>query len=143
MLELFRLFEKDIRGMTISQGVLLMRLVDRECGMTPYEIIKTYRSGFTAGFWQLVARLFGTNLKTPYQPKGMDKKTEQLVQFWESGAWDSFYYSIFYEMPRKSSIKYEVLTSTVKSREDRRKRAEKEAEEESVMKRALKSATED
>ena len=101
MLELFRLFEKDIRGMTISQGVLLMRLVDRECGMTPYEIIKTYRSGFTAGFWQMVARLFGTNLKTPYQPKGMDKKTEQLVQLWEAGAWESFYYSIFYEMPER------------------------------------------
>jgi hypothetical protein len=143
MLELFRLFEKDIRGMTISQGVLLMRLVDRECGMTPYEIIKTYRSGFTAGFWQMVARLFGTNLKTPYQPKGMDKKTEQLVQLWEAGAWESFYYSIFYEMPRKTIIKYDVLTSTVKSREDRRKSEEDTAEEASVMKRALKSATED
>jgi hypothetical protein len=91
----------------------------------------------------MVARLFGTNLKTPYQPKGMDKKTEQLVQLWEAGAWESFYYSIFYEMPRKTIIKYDVLTSTVKSREDRRKSEEDTAEEASVMKRALKSATED
>ena len=64
--ELFRLFEKDIRNMTVTQGLVLMRLVDRECGLNAYEIIKTYESGFAANFWQLVARLFSQNLKTRY-----------------------------------------------------------------------------
>lgn len=142
MLELFWLFEKDIRSMTITQGVLLMRLVDRECGMSPYDIVKTYRSGFTAGFWQMIAKLFGTNLKSRYQPEGLDKKTEQLIQKWESGDWDRFYYSIFYELPKKTVIKSDVLTSSVKSREDRRHREESDAKEQSVMRRALDSALE-
>ena len=143
MMELFAIFEKDIRNMTISQGMLLMRLVDRECGMSPYGIIKTYRSGFTAGFWQMVAKLFGTDLKKRYQPNGADKKTEKLVTIWESGAWDSFYFSIFYDWPKKTVIAREDLTSTVKSREDRRRMQEQEEKEKGIMKRALESALED
>ena len=112
--ELLRLFEKDIRNMTISQGVLLLRLVDRECGMSGYEIIKTYESGFAAGFWQLVARLFSQDLRSRYDPEGKDVKTEELVKIWESGQWDTFYYSIFMEPPPKTVIKTEVLQSAVK-----------------------------
>jgi hypothetical protein len=113
--ELFRLFEKDLRNMTVSQGMVLMRLVDRECGMPPYDIIKTYLSGFAAGFWQAVAKLFGADLKKKYDPsQGQDAKIEKLIGIWESGAWDSFYYSIFWEYPRKTVIKREVLESSVK-----------------------------
>jgi len=112
--ELFFLFEKDIRKMTISQGLVLMRLVDRECGMSAYEIIKTYESGFAAGFWQLVAKLFSQNLKTKYDPDGKDRKIEQLVQKWDSGQWDSFYFSIFMEYPEKVEIKTDSLKSEVK-----------------------------
>ena len=113
--ELFRLFEKDLRNMTVSQGMVLMRLVDRECGMPPYDIIKTYLSGFAAGFWQAVTKLFGADLKKKYDPsQGQDAKIEKLIGIWESGAWDSFYYSIFWEYPRKTVIKREVLESSVK-----------------------------
>lgn len=112
--ELLRMFEKDIRNMTISQGVLLLRLVDRECGMSGYEIIKTYENGFAAGFWQLVARLFSQDLKSRYDPNGKDKKIEELVRIWESGQWNSFYFSIFLEMPKKTVIKTEVLQSAVR-----------------------------
>lgn len=140
MMELFRIFEKDIRNMTISQGMLLMRLVDRECGMTPYHILKTYRSGFTAAFWQTVARIFGTNLKRRYDPKGEDRKTEELVKYWESGAWNSFYFSVFMDYPKMTVIKTDELRSTVRSREERRRREEEAEKEESIMKRAMKSA---
>ena len=143
MMELFRLFEKDIRNMTVSQGMLLMRLVDRECGMPPYEIVRTYRNGFTAGFWQMVAKLFGADLKKRYEPTGMDKKTEQLVKIWDSGAWDSFYFSIYYEYPKKTVIPREYLKSSVKSRQSSREAREAEEKEASVMKRALESALED
>jgi len=113
--ELFRLFEKDIRNMTISQGVLLMRLVDRECGMSGYDIIKTYESGFAAGFWQVVARIFSQDLKSRYDPKGKDQKTEELIKIWDSGQWSQFYYSIFMDMPRRTVIKTEVLQSAVRN----------------------------
>ncbi|MBP9998565.1 MAG: DUF4294 domain-containing protein [Bacteroidales bacterium] len=112
--ELFRLFEKDIRNMTINQGVVLMRLVDRECGLSGFEIIKTYENGFAANFWQLVARLFSQDLKTKYDPKGKDAQLEELVKIWDSGMWDSFYFSIFMEMPKKTVIKAERLESEVR-----------------------------
>ena len=115
--ELFRLFEQDIRHMTISQGLVLMRLVDRECGMSAYSIIKTYESGFAANFWQLVARLFSQNLKTRYDPaKGEDAKIEELCKIWDSGQWDAFYYSIFMERPAKVVIQRETLESEVQKK---------------------------
>lgn len=114
--ELFRIFEKDIRGMTVNQGLLLMKLVDRECGMSAYSIIKTYESGFAANFWQLVARLFSQDLKSRYDPKGKDAKTEELCRIWDSGEWDSFYWSIFMTSPPRTIIKTETLSSEVKKR---------------------------
>lgn len=140
--ELFRIFEKDIRNMTITQGMVLMRLVDRECGMSCFEIIKQYRSGFAANFWQMVARLFGTNLKKKYDPNGQDKKIEALVKIWESGGWDAFYYSIFYDYPKKTKIKSEELHSTVKSRESRRLKREQEEKEKGMMQSVLEAAKE-
>lgn len=114
--ELFRLFEKDIRSMTVSQGLVLMRLVDRECGMNAYSIIKNYESGFAANFWQLVARLFSQDLKTKYNPKtnSEDAKIEELCEIWDSGRWDNFYYSIFMERPVRTVIQYETLKSEVR-----------------------------
>ena len=114
--ELLRIFEKDIRSMTISQGLILVKLVDRECGMNPYTIIKTYVSGFAASFWQLVAKLFSQDLKASYDPTGKDAQLEELVRIWDSGQWDSFYYSIFMEYPKKTVIKTETLDSEVKKR---------------------------
>ncbi len=115
--ELFRLFEKDIRSMTINQGLVLMRLVDRECGMSAFNIIKTYESGFAANFWQLVARLFSQNLKTRYDPtRGEDAKIEELCKIWDSGQWDAFYYSIFMERPPKVVIQRETLESEVRKK---------------------------
>lgn len=112
--ELLRNFEKDIRKMTISQGMVLMRLVDRECGMSAYEIVRTYESGFAANFWQLVAKLFSQDLKTRYDPAGKDKKIEELVKIWDSGQWDRFYYSVFWEPPVKTVIEKRTLKSVVK-----------------------------
>lgn len=114
--ELLRLFEKDIRSMTISQGAVLLRLVDRECGMSGFEIIKDYESGFAANFWQLIAKIFSHDLKTRYDPKGKDIQIEELVEIWDSGQWDSFYFSVFGEFPQKTVIKTDVLKSEVKKR---------------------------
>ena len=139
MFELFDIFGSDIKHLTISQGVVLMRLVDRECGIPPFDIIKEYRSSFSANFWQFVAKLFGQNLKKRYDPKGEDSRLEELVQIWNKGHWDQFYYAIFFEYPTKTVIKRDVLQSTVKSREERRRSRDNES---SLMQKSLKEAKE-
>lgn len=114
--ELLRLFEKDIRKTTISQGFLLVRLVDRECGSTVYDIIRDYEGGFAAGFWNLVGKLFDQNLKDHYDPEGVDKPTEDLIRIWESGAWDEFYREIFGKYPEKTEITTDRLSTSVRQR---------------------------
>ena len=97
-------FEPVVRKMTVSQGKLLMRLVDRETTRTSYKIVKDYKSGFAAAFWQGIARLFGQNLKSAYDPKGQDARTEELVKAWEKGEFDRLYYSVFMEWPTPTEI---------------------------------------
>ena len=84
--ELFRVFEEPMRSMTVSQGALLMKLIDREIGKTSFNIIKDYKNGMAAGFWQSIAKLFGSDMKKPYDPNGDDKQTEELVKLWKEGA---------------------------------------------------------
>ena len=97
--ELFEVFEGQMRNLTVSQGALLMKLVDREVGKSSYNIIKDYKSGIAAGFWQGIARIFGTDLKKPYDPEGEDKLTEELVEIWNAGDFEAFYFSIFWKDP--------------------------------------------
>lgn len=114
--ELLRLFEKDIRQMTISQGFLLTRLVDRECGLTVYDIVKNYEGGVAAGFWSLVGKMFDQDLKSHYDPQGVDAKTEELIEIWECGDWDYFYYGIFGEEPKHTIITSDHLTTEAKKK---------------------------
>ena len=82
---IFAEFEGDVRKMTITQGEILLKLIDRETKNTSYEIIKEYRGGFTAAFWQGVARIFGTNLKATYDPFGEDAVMEIIIRDIEGG----------------------------------------------------------
>ena len=102
--ELLDAYKKPLKGMTISQGKLLIKLVDREIGKSPYNVIRSYKSGISAGFWQGVAKVFGQDLKSHYDPKGEDKMTEYLVEKWQRGEFDALYYSIFWEMPKHPNI---------------------------------------
>ena len=97
--ELFEVFEQPMRSLTVSQGALLMRLIDREVGKSSFNIIKDYKNGMAAGFWQGIARLFGSDLKKPYDPDGEDRPTEELVEKWESGEFEGLYYSLFWQYP--------------------------------------------
>ena len=97
--ELFRDFEGALRKMTISQGALLLKLIGRETGLTPYEIIRDYRGGFAAGFWQTVAKLFDNDLKSKYNPSGEDRDTEELVRIWQAGEFPDLYLSVFGQYP--------------------------------------------
>lgn len=83
--ELKRKFEGDIRDMTVTEGLILIKLVDRETGDTSYGLIDELRGSFSAFCWQGVARLFGHNLKQQYQPYGDDVMVEDVVRRIESG----------------------------------------------------------
>jgi hypothetical protein len=96
--------------MTVSQGALLMRLIDRETGKSSYWIIHDYKNRAAAGFWQGVAKLFGSDMKKPYDPKGIDAPTEELVEIWNRGEWEEFYFSLFWDLPPKVEIPEKYLT---------------------------------
>lgn len=83
--QMFKKYEKDLRALTISQGRILLKLVDREINNTAYELVKEYRGSFSAFFWQGVARLFGENLKSEYDPDEEDIYIEEIVQLIEAG----------------------------------------------------------
>ena len=78
-------YEDEIKKLTISQGLLLIKLIDRETGDTSFEIIKEFRGGLLAGTYQALARIFGHNLKVNYDPENEDKEIELLVLKYENG----------------------------------------------------------
>jgi hypothetical protein len=83
--ELLAQYEDELKSLTISQGRLLIKLIDRETGDTSYELVKELRGSFSAFFWQALARLFGSNLKAEYDPDGEDQLIEQIVVRIEKG----------------------------------------------------------
>ena len=77
--QLFAEFEDDLRKMKVSEGRILIKLLDRETGDSSFEIIKEFKGGFSAFFWQSVARLFGHDLKAEYDPVNEDRMIEYII----------------------------------------------------------------
>ena len=77
--ELLAEYKEELTKMTISQGRILIKLIDRETNRTSYDLVKNMRSGFTAFFWQGMARMFGHNLKAEYRSEDEDKYIEEIV----------------------------------------------------------------
>lgn len=78
-------YKDDMKRMTITEGRILLKLIDREASRTSYMLIKEFRGGVPAVFWQGIARLFGSDLKAEYDPDGEDKVLEQIVTMIEMG----------------------------------------------------------
>ncbi len=93
--ELLNNFKPIFEGLTLSQGLMMIRLIDREVGMPPYDIIKKYLGKVNAQFWQGVAKLLKGNIKQRYDPTGEDADLEQLVHAWYYGEFDELYEFIF------------------------------------------------
>ena len=77
--ELRNEFTKPLTDLSIYQGKVLMKLINRETGNNCYEIIKEYQGGLTARVYQTVAFFFSTNLKQPYDAKTEDVVIERFV----------------------------------------------------------------
>jgi hypothetical protein len=73
-------FADKLQQLSVYQGKVLMKLINRQTGNNCYEIIQEYKGGFAAGFWQTVAVVVGSNLKQPYDPTGDDRAMESIVQ---------------------------------------------------------------
>ena len=97
--DLLKDFDPVLRKLTLKQGLMMIRLIDRECGRTPYYILKHYLGGAAAGFWQGVAKLLKGNLKQPYDKFGEDKDLEELVGYWERGEFVDLYWMVFGQAP--------------------------------------------
>lgn len=78
-------FENELVNLTISQGRILIKLVDRETGSTTYEVLKELKGGFSAFIFQGIARLFGSNLKSEYDALEEDKMIEDIIVRIENG----------------------------------------------------------
>jgi len=77
--EIKAMFNREIKNLTITQGGILIKLIDRETGNSSYDLVKEMKGGFTAFFYQSVARVFGNNLKNKYDPQE-DRDIEAIIQ---------------------------------------------------------------
>ena len=83
--ELMQVYAEELKKLTVRQGQILIKLVDRELDKSSYELIKEVRGGTQAFVWQQVARMFGESLKAEYDPEGEDMMIERIVVMIEQG----------------------------------------------------------
>lgn len=83
--ELFGEFEKPLKKLSVSQGRLLIKLIDRETGNTSFYLIQQYKGKVSAFFWQSLARLFGSNLKDEFDAEGDDYTINYIIALIDNG----------------------------------------------------------
>lgn len=84
--ELNKRFKGELEQFTISQGIVLVKLINRQTGRSCFDIIQEVKGGFNAVVWQGVALVFSNNLKREYEPNGRDKEIEGIVLELEANA---------------------------------------------------------
>ncbi len=77
--ELKKEFSDPLTQLSVYQGKVLMKLINRQTGNNCYDLISEYKGSFSARFWQTVAFFFNSSLKQPYDAKGEDKVIEEIV----------------------------------------------------------------
>ena len=80
-------YTAELKDVTISQGLILVRLIDRETGNSSFKVVQALRGKFRAAFYQGFARLWGYNLKTEFDPKTNkeDENIEIIITMIENG----------------------------------------------------------
>lgn len=77
--EIMQKFEAELKKLTVTQGKILIKLIDRQTGNTSYRVLQDLKGNLNAFFWQSLARLFGSNLKSHYDPYGEDAEIEKII----------------------------------------------------------------
>ena len=83
--ELLDKHKEELKKWSVSDGKILLKLINRETDRTAYSIIKDFRGDVSAMFWQGIARIFKNNLKDGYSPEEEDKILEEIVRRIEMG----------------------------------------------------------
>ncbi len=85
-------FKGELENLTITQGQILVRLIDRQTGKNCYNIIRELKGGFSAVVWQSVGLIFGNNLRREYDPSDRDKDIEEIVADLEANNYYQYKY---------------------------------------------------
>lgn len=83
--ELFDEYGPQLKKLSLSEGRILIKLIDRQTGHTSYDLIKDLKGGLTAFFWQGVAKIFGNDLKEEYDPVTEDFLIERIIHQIDAG----------------------------------------------------------
>ncbi len=83
--EIYKQYMPVLKKFTLSQGKMLIKLINRECNQSSYGLIKAFLGSFRAGFWQTFGRLFGVTLKTDWDPEDKDAMIERICVLVEEG----------------------------------------------------------
>ena len=83
--DLLKQFTPQLRKLTLNQGKLLIKLIERETGTSSYGLIDAFLGRLSAGFWNTLANTFGTSLKTTWEPEGEDAVIERVCIMVERG----------------------------------------------------------
>lgn len=80
-------YKPVMKKFTLSQGKMLIKLIDRELEATSYDLIKQFRGGFVAWWWQVFAKMLGADLKDDYDAteKEKDRIIERVITLYEAG----------------------------------------------------------
>ena len=78
-------YTPQVKKLTLSQGKLLIKLINRECNQSAYRIINAFFGPLKSGFYQTIATVCGASLKKEYDPEEDDKMVERVVRMVESG----------------------------------------------------------
>ncbi|MDD4149156.1 MAG: DUF4294 domain-containing protein [Bacteroidales bacterium] len=84
--QIMNFYKPQLKKLTLSQGIMLVKLMNRESGNTAYVIVDELRGKVTAVFWQTFALMFGNSLKTEYDAFGDDREIEFLVKRYQDGS---------------------------------------------------------
>lgn len=83
--DLLKEYTPQLRKLTLNQGKLLIKLIERETGTNSYGLIDAFLGRFSARFWNTMAKTFGTSLKTTWDPEGEDAIIERVCVMVERG----------------------------------------------------------
>lgn len=83
--ELFNQYMPEMKKLTLTQGKLLMKLINRETNSSSYQLLDTFLGSFAAGFWNVFAQFFGGDLRTTWDPNGADAEIERVCTLVEYG----------------------------------------------------------
>ena len=72
-------YKPRMKTLTKNQGKILVKLIDRECDTSTYDIVKSLVGSFKAGVYNAFSGIFGNSLKQEYDPEGRDRLLERIV----------------------------------------------------------------